>query len=440
MATMITGDCINCGACEPECPNNAISQGNPVYVIDPLLCTECVGFHDYEACAAVCPVDVCVTDPNNVESEEVLIARARVLHKDTEFGEGFQSRFRKTEASKPAAPAVEPVPTQEKPAVVAAPKPAATLVAASATAAKPVAPKPVPVKRVPRPQKVFADELPVGFEKAANQYSSGGFLQNRFVRAAVIILQPVIGALPHGIKQRLEAAIQSPWFTAAGSTATNIVHNALLYPLISVALAAGSYGPAVIFTPTVNKYFLVGLIFALVEGVFRLRDGIFHVKPADEMRFPASIYGAPLALVAEPLLAKYTGLVRDLPIPVDGFYSDGFVDKLERERRYGNVYTVEDRGGAYLVKMEFPRCMPDIGVAKRAELPDEMPDYDYDLALRNGELIVKGTCSDEQVRKISSSVGAFPPEFTTTIPFDQRVAGFAHQFKDKMLEVLLVKV
>ena len=56
MATMITGDCINCGACEPECPNNAISQGDPVFVIDPILCTECVGFHDYEACAAVCPV------------------------------------------------------------------------------------------------------------------------------------------------------------------------------------------------------------------------------------------------------------------------------------------------------------------------------------------------------------------------------------------------
>ncbi len=56
MATMITAECINCGACEPECPNNAIAAGDPVYVIDPLLCTECVGFHDYEACAAVCPV------------------------------------------------------------------------------------------------------------------------------------------------------------------------------------------------------------------------------------------------------------------------------------------------------------------------------------------------------------------------------------------------
>src|ERR1043165_9738477 len=61
MATMITSECINCGACEPECPNNAISQSEELYVIDPLLCTECVGFHDYEACAAVCPVDCCVT-------------------------------------------------------------------------------------------------------------------------------------------------------------------------------------------------------------------------------------------------------------------------------------------------------------------------------------------------------------------------------------------
>ncbi len=99
MATMITNECINCGACEPECPNNAISQGDPVYVIDPLLCTECVGFHDYEACAAVCPVDCCVTDPNNIETEEALIARARKLHPESQIGDNFESRFRKGEGN-----------------------------------------------------------------------------------------------------------------------------------------------------------------------------------------------------------------------------------------------------------------------------------------------------------------------------------------------------
>jgi|SRR5690242_19311631 ferredoxin len=115
MATMITSECINCGACEPECPNNAISQGDPVYVIDPKLCTECVGFHDYEACAAVCPVDVCVTDPNNIETEEALMARARALHPEVNFPENFESRFRKGEG-KPAPTAVPGTAAKSAPA------------------------------------------------------------------------------------------------------------------------------------------------------------------------------------------------------------------------------------------------------------------------------------------------------------------------------------
>jgi hypothetical protein len=107
---MITTDCINCGACEPECPNNAISQGETIFVIDPKLCTECVGFHDYEACAAVCPVDCCVTDPNNIETEEVLIARARALHQETQFDDNFESRFRKGEGKSAAAGAKKETP------------------------------------------------------------------------------------------------------------------------------------------------------------------------------------------------------------------------------------------------------------------------------------------------------------------------------------------
>jgi len=110
MATMITNDCINCGACEPECPNNAISQGETIFVIDPQLCTECVGFHDYEACAAVCPVDCCVTDPNNIETEEVLIARARVVHPETRFDDSFESRFRKGQGKSAAAGANKSAP------------------------------------------------------------------------------------------------------------------------------------------------------------------------------------------------------------------------------------------------------------------------------------------------------------------------------------------
>jgi ferredoxin len=100
MATHITEECINCGACEPECPNEAISEGDDTYVIDPNLCTECVGFHDYEACQAVCPVECCLPNPELRESEETLYNRAVNLHKDKNFPPlaglpNSLSRFRK---------------------------------------------------------------------------------------------------------------------------------------------------------------------------------------------------------------------------------------------------------------------------------------------------------------------------------------------------------
>jgi ferredoxin len=85
MATMITDDCINCGACEPECPNSAITQGDDIYVIDAVNCTECVGFHEKEACQSVCPVECCLPDPKRAETEEVLLARAVALHPDKAF-------------------------------------------------------------------------------------------------------------------------------------------------------------------------------------------------------------------------------------------------------------------------------------------------------------------------------------------------------------------
>jgi hypothetical protein len=443
MATMITNECINCGACEPECPNNAISQGDPVYVIDPLLCTECVGFHDYEACAAVCPVDCCVTDPNNVELEEVLIARARSLHQDVNFGEEFQSRFRKANSEpKPAAmhqqasPA-NPTPPPAEPKVT--PMPAA-VPAPSKPVAPPVASKPAPqVKKDAKPKKTFPREVSQSFEELSTQYKSRGVLSKGLGKALVMLTQPVLGALPHDAKKQIEAAVQSPWFTVAGCTGLNIVHNAVIYPVVCMVVAVILRGPAVLFSQEVNNYILVGLFLAAVEGVYRLKDGILHVKPAEEMVFPAAVYGVPLGLALQPVLTKHTDVLREVPIPVDGFYSKGFVEKLERERRYGNVYTVEDRGGALFVRLEFPRRLPDIGLPDRQQLPDEMPEYDYDLALKDSQFIIKGRCTDDRVRKLSSSIGAFPPEFTTIIPLKERVVGFAHRFENKLLEVLLLK-
>lgn len=114
MAIRITDECINCGACEPECPNNAIYEGgiewalsdgtslkgdytlwdgtvidaeakqkpvsNEVYFIVTDKCTECKGFHEEPQCAAVCPVDCCIIDEAHIETEEELLAKKARLH------------------------------------------------------------------------------------------------------------------------------------------------------------------------------------------------------------------------------------------------------------------------------------------------------------------------------------------------------------------------
>lgn len=115
MAIIITDECINCGACEPECPNTAIYEGgvewtyaggtkltqieledgsnmdaktkltpvsNELYYIVPTKCTECTGFHEEPQCAAVCPVDCCVDDPDVRETKEELALKKQWLHQE----------------------------------------------------------------------------------------------------------------------------------------------------------------------------------------------------------------------------------------------------------------------------------------------------------------------------------------------------------------------
>ena len=79
MALMITNECINCDVCEPACPNQAISPGPDFYVIDPMLCTECVGHFDEPQCKIVCPVDCIPINPNFVETKEELQIKYKLL-------------------------------------------------------------------------------------------------------------------------------------------------------------------------------------------------------------------------------------------------------------------------------------------------------------------------------------------------------------------------
>jgi len=79
MSLFITDECINCDVCEPECPNDAISQGEEIYEIDPALCTECVGHFDTPQCVEVCPVDCIPKDPDNEENQDQLLGKYNLL-------------------------------------------------------------------------------------------------------------------------------------------------------------------------------------------------------------------------------------------------------------------------------------------------------------------------------------------------------------------------
>ena len=81
MALMIIDTCMSCDACRPVCPNEAIKSGDPMYVIDALKCTECVGAEAEPQCRVVCPVDDCIVqNPDVVETKDQLMAKYKQLH------------------------------------------------------------------------------------------------------------------------------------------------------------------------------------------------------------------------------------------------------------------------------------------------------------------------------------------------------------------------
>jgi ferredoxin len=81
MAKKINGECIVCGACEPECPNEAIRNADTIYVIDAAKCTECVGAYEQPRCIEVCPIEDCIIpDPDHPETQVELEQKYSRLH------------------------------------------------------------------------------------------------------------------------------------------------------------------------------------------------------------------------------------------------------------------------------------------------------------------------------------------------------------------------
>src|ERR1039457_2755748 len=266
MGTIITSECINCGACEPECPNTAIYAGGAawglngaqraapsedIYYIVPSKCTECVGFHDQEACAAVCPVDCCIPDPKIPETEGVLLERARLLHPELTIPDDAPSRFRK-EGGKAAPAAASPEGASKDGAAAAtngAAVPASTTAASAAPAPAKAAPPGAPARAgtvdapaammnlpkdigaLPGPigEKHFAGELEDDFDTVLASVDLAAVKSVPVgVKLALRLMEPILGAMPDSTKRNLEYAVGDEGaFTRVRSSALNALVNAL---------------------------------------------------------------------------------------------------------------------------------------------------------------------------------------------------------------------
>jgi hypothetical protein len=298
----------------------------------------------------------------------------------------------------------------------------------------------------PRPPRSFAGQLPLDFDELASRLGAPRRRPRSFLgRMALVSLaigQGFLGAAPAGAKRKLEAAIADRrYFDATLATAANVFLNFVLYPLLIGAFAVAS-GRAGVFTQGMAKWIFLGLTIASVEAGWRLRESLLHSRPLVETPLRGAFYGLFVAPIAA-IVGRLAGLGGATSgVGFDGFYAgrEHFDEKVERERRYGSIFHLEERQDAYVLRLEFPRRVPPSSLADELGLPMDMPDYDYQLALADGGIVVHGKVTDPRVRRITGLAPAFPSEFTTRVPLGAPVSGFSHRYQDKMLEVILPKV
>jgi hypothetical protein len=390
-----------------------------------------------------------VPDPKIPETHEVLLQRARALHPGESIPDDAPSRFKKAEAA-PAAADIGAA----APEAAAAPAPAAApagVVVQQMAVARPVRrPGTGKVERplalvVRTPPPMFTGELSGEFDEILAALGAPrrrvGSTAARLAFGLLSIGQGVLGALPDGTKRRLEESVSDTrFFSAELATAGNVFLNLLLYPLVCMGIALASPTESV-FDWGIRWWVALGVTIAVIEAMWRLRESFFRGIPISEGKLRGSLYGPVLLPVAAVIQALCGRRGTASGVGFDGFYEgeEHFDEKLERARRYGEVYKLDERDDAYVLRLEFPRVVPPTSLGQELGLPREMPDYEYDLAVHGRHFVVHGRIADQRVRKITGVAPAFPPDFTTRIPLASPVSGFRHRLRGKTLEVILPK-
>ena len=239
--------------------------------------------------------------------------------------------------------------------------------------------------RVPRPEKLFPGELQMSFEDVTALLKREQAARVTPLKWLLALGQPVLGALPFKQKKAIEQAVADRrFFTAAGATGINALQNVILYPLLFL-LVGWLLLDRDLFSDQLKWLIFLGLVFGTLEAIWRMREG-FRGMPADQIVYRAAAYGLPLGPMAAPIIGLVRSGDQTGSVGHDGFHDPRFEERLERERRYGEVYRLHAESNGYLLEVEFPRQVPASKIKEELGMPNEMPDYDYDLALQNGLL------------------------------------------------------
>ncbi|RMD84748.1 MAG: hypothetical protein D6815_03465 [Candidatus Dadabacteria bacterium] len=288
--------------------------------------------------------------------------------------------------------------------------------------------------------RILADGLrELEFEAAlrAVRHLSGG-RGRRWIRPLMLLCAPLLGALDDRSKRALaEATGGEHVFSAETATALNILLDFLLYPVLGYLAGLAAGNPPL--TESDRGWILLGIMLATGETLVRLREGIFGARPANQIRLGGSLYGTPVGWLLAPLIERVVRWRRSGVIPVDGYFTPEFESKRERERRYGEVYAVEEHDGGAYIRMELPRRIPPSAARDRLGLSEEMPDYDLKIAIEPEQVVVRGSVPDPDVRAVFAVSPACPTDFETRIPVAGPVAGYAWRYRDKLLEIVVVR-
>lgn len=267
------------------------------------------------------------------------------------------------------------------------------------------------------------------------------------LRLCVMLLQPVLGAFSAKFKSQLEEMVgNSRIFSAAVSTGINCLINLTLYPVLMFLFAVKARGIS-LFTSESNFSIFIGVVFAVVEGLYRFKDDLVSTENEEKSRYRAAFYGWIPSFVAQALLSAFKSTIVSQPstprssvpgaVLTDGpIYSD---DLRERYRRYGMVNRIQETSDYYQIEIEFPRWVPDSVYKKQFDLPDRMPDYTYQIDLQDDTLTVEAKLEDSRFSQVLGRASSFPNGFRNTFQVEGYPNDYRAALRDKVLEIIVPK-